>query len=97
MNKIVLEHYPVSKLPEDVRDRLQGDAPTVRLVIEDDEKSGASSSSPFAFVERENVVADNLENLLRRYREHPENFSGKVTVEEAVARIRKLRDEWDDE
>jgi hypothetical protein len=33
MNKIVLEHYPVDKLPEDVR-AVVGDARAVTLVIE---------------------------------------------------------------
>jgi hypothetical protein len=35
MNKIVLEHYPVDKLPEDLRARFFG-ATTVRLTVENE-------------------------------------------------------------
>ncbi len=96
MNRIVLEHYPVSKLPAELRDRLS-DAATVRLVIEADDGVESGPSSPFAFAESKRASSGGLDDLLERYRKNPENFSGNVTVEEAVARIRELRDEWDDE
>jgi len=43
MNKIVREHYPVDKLPEDLRELLDPSKP-VTLVIEQDD--GAPRSNP---------------------------------------------------
>lgn len=82
MNKIVREHYPVERLPEDLREGLTA-GQTVRVVIEQGDGDR---------LERWMTVEDTLE-MIRRYRaENPE----RVTTEEAVARIRELRDEWDD-
>lgn len=90
MNKIVLEHYPASKLPEDMRQGLSADA-VVKIVIEEER-----TASPFASGKS---VAEprNLADLLDERTRHPGKYSGNVTTDEAVARIRELRDEWDDE
>jgi hypothetical protein len=92
MNKIVREHYPVENLPEDLRKEFAG-FETVRIVTEDneDELTGLAA----------------VEAAERKYQKHlrelaakaPADFGahrGSVTIEEAVARIRALRDEWDD-
>jgi hypothetical protein len=76
MNRIVREHYPVSKLPEELREGLEPGA-SVTVTVEEERK-------PFS-----------RDELLESFREARKNARG-VTVEEAVARIRELRDEWDD-
>ncbi|MBP1851715.1 hypothetical protein [Rhizobium halophytocola] len=83
MNRIVREHYPVDRLPADLREGLAEHA-TVRIEIE---VEAATKEAP----EKLLTVQDTLE-MIRKYRaEHPE----RVTAEESVARIRELRDEWD--
>ncbi|MEI5667618.1 hypothetical protein WBO78_21905 [Bosea sp. CCNWLW174] len=78
MNKIVREHYPVEKLPEDLRIAV-GTATSVRLTIETPETSTDSCTR----------------SALRRARELVRSGQIKrVTSQEAVDRIRKLRDEW---
>jgi len=77
MNKIVLEHYPASKLPEDLRGNMSPDA-SVTIVIEE-----------------ESPLSGSREAVLKLIRDAQARSRG-VTAEEAVARIRKLRDEWDD-
>jgi hypothetical protein len=88
MNTIVREHYPVEKLPEDLREGL-GASPTVRVILEtqesETEKSGTSARRPFT-----------LEESLDAVRNFRAKDTPGVTMEEAVARIRALRDEWDD-
>lgn len=79
MNKIVLEHYPLSKLPADIQDAVGGDG-SVRVTVEKEFLKPLSA---------EEVVA-----RLRAEKSDP-NFKG-TTMEEAVARIRSLRDEWED-
>jgi hypothetical protein len=79
MNKIVIEHYPVSKLPADIQQAV-GDLHSVTLTLEGDQAS--------------TISADELVQQLRREKADP-NFKG-TTMEEAVARVRALRDEWDD-
>lgn len=93
MNRVVREHYPVSKLPEDLREQFPG-AETVRIVVEDPTDTEAEKgfwSVPLAGIKPrtpEQVLAD-----FERIRSL--NLSS-VTAEDAVARIRALRDEWDD-
>ncbi|UOK69332.1 hypothetical protein [Ancylobacter polymorphus] len=77
MNKIVREHYPVEKLPEDLREGLE--ATHVRVTVVPEEKSGTFRKKPLTYADI-------------RARVKPTG----VTVEEAVRRIRELRDEWDD-
>lgn len=83
MNKIVRDHYPVEKLPADLREGL-GDSATVKIVIE---AEAEPSSEPKKLL----TIEETLE-MIRRYKElgYP-----SVSSEEAVARIRELRDEWD--
>jgi len=88
MNKIVREHYPVENLPADLREGLT-DGSTVRVVVE---VEGGVTSESGTEPKRLMSVQDTLE-MIRRYREsNPE----RADIEEAVARIRELRDEWDD-
>lgn len=100
MNKIVREHYPVSKLPEDIREELKG-VETVNIVIDTpDETSGipALQSAERAYqAYLATLQPMNLKELLADKARNPEKYRGSVTPEEAVARIRELRDEWDDD
>lgn len=79
MNKIVVEHYPVEKLPEDLRVGL-APAGSVRVTVESDPPVPMTAAEVVATMKRRLADRDNA----------------GVTVEEAVARIRALRDEWDD-
>ena len=78
MNKVVLEHYPASKLPNELRGGIALGA-SVRVTIEEESQ-------------RKPMTRD---ELLRSLREARAKAKG-VTIEEAVARVRELRDEWDD-
>ena len=89
MNRIVREHYPVEKLPEDLREGLPtGRTVTVTLVEEEEAASEA-------------ITMDEIDAILRnakpmtlveiRARLHPKGLEPN----EAVDRIRALRDEWD--
>jgi hypothetical protein len=78
MNKVVRDHYPVSKLPEDLREEV-GDVQSVRLILE---PIDPPESSLTEIIER-----------ARRLR--AEGKIQPVTTEDAVARVRALRDEWD--
>lgn len=86
MNKIVREHYPVEKLPADLRAEVEGlDTVTVTIDAEPEQHAGESRQDKVSWPE-----------LLERLRAL--RASGEiepVTSEEAVARIRALRDEWD--
>jgi hypothetical protein len=78
MNRIVKEHYPAERLPEDLREGLGADT-LVRVSIEVEAKP----------VRR---TRDLVETIMRS------KADGKwpLAVDDPVARIRKLRDEWDD-
>ena len=78
MNKIVREHYPVEKLPEDLRAAIGG-AISVHLTI-------VSDSSPTTTCTQ--AALDRARDLVRR------GQVKRVTSHDAVDRIRKLRDEW---
>ncbi len=95
MNKVVLEHYPASRLPDDIRGDLPKEA-LVRVVVEAEEKSSTDSRSPFASLSPKSAQSANLKALLRDRRSHPDRYAGNATTEEIVARIRELRNEWDD-
>jgi hypothetical protein len=80
MNKIIREHYPASKLPDDLRGAVPPQA-TVRVTVETEDAPSRKS----------------LRQIMRDIEEA--RRSGKwpaTTTEEGVARIRALRDEWDD-
>ncbi len=78
MNKIVLEHYPASKLPDELRRGLAMEA-SVRITVEEERPPP--------------VFGDEFKRQLMEVRK---NLKHHVTLEEAVARVRELRDEWDD-
>jgi hypothetical protein len=85
MNKIVRENYPVANLPEDLREGFAADE-TVRVVIEMENDNGIAGS------QRKPMTGKEAAEAIRRYK-----ALGRPSVspEEAVARIRELRDEWD--
>jgi hypothetical protein len=78
MNKIVREHYPVERLPEDLQAEL-GLARTVTLVIE-------AEDDPSRDAERKAAIAELIELRSKL----------KPSANDSVARVRELRDEWDD-
>lgn len=78
MNKIVLEHYPASKLPNDLRGDIAPEA-SVKITVEEEPVRKPMTR----------------EELLKSFRGVRAGAKG-VTLEEAVARVRELRDEWDD-
>lgn len=79
MNKIVLEHYPAAKLPDDLRRGIPAKA-SVKVTIEEEPRRTASA-----------------EEMFQQWKHVRNNLRRKVSIEEAVSRIRELRDEWDDE
>lgn len=79
MNKIVLEHYPASKLPEELREGIAASA-SVKITVEEEQAA------------RPPMTRDEFLDSLREARRDAPG----VTLEEAVTRIRELRDEWDD-
>lgn len=78
MNRIVREHYPVSKLPEELRQGLEPNG-SVTVTVEEEARKAPSA-----------------DEMRKQFLEVRKSLKHKVTVEEAVARIRELRDEWDD-
>ncbi len=91
MNKIVFEHYPASKLPDDLRQEIDASA-TVKIVIEEEpQESRKWPGFPPEEPRKPMTIEETLE-MIRRYR-----ALGRPSVspEEAVARRRELRDEWD--
>jgi len=89
MNKIVKENYPVSKLPEDLREGLKPDE-EVRITIETESTSELASRFPevAALLRRpERVLTLDEIFALRR----PVYSS----VEEIDEHVRTMRDEWD--
>jgi hypothetical protein len=97
MNKIVREHYPVSKLPDDLRQGLDGSG-TVKVVSEEENTKGpVFTYSGFSELSKIQLAPMNLEEALENVRRSRGKDSGSVTMEEAVGRIRALRDEWEDE
>jgi hypothetical protein len=82
MNKIVVEHYPASKLPVELREGIDPDGRITVTVAEEETRA--------ARVMTLEEIFDEVTRLKQEGRIKP------VTLEEAVARIRTLRDEWDD-
>jgi hypothetical protein len=91
MNKIVREHYPAANLPEDLREGLEKDA-KVRVVVEV-ETPTADSRSAFEIAMSAKPI--NPEDIMEIRRRILADGRPPVSMEEAVARIRELRDEWD--
>jgi hypothetical protein len=98
MNKIVLEHYPVSMLPDDLRDRFPENA-KVRMVIEEEMQAQTGMDNPYPgfdnlpVLKRQPMTIDETLAAIRRIRAEGRP---SATAGEAVARVRALRDEWDD-
>lgn len=89
MNKIVREHYPVEKLPEDLRPLVQGaNEVTIVMTIEDEGNDDNNVPAPLSTAD---AVA-----LMRQMQREAASEGRSVSTEEAVRRIRELRDEWDD-
>ena len=86
MNKIVREHYPVEKLPEDLR-ALVPDADYVTVEVTE-EPLGEDLSTPLSAAE--------AVQIMRAMQRHVAARGESVTEAEAVSRVRELRDEWDD-
>lgn len=84
MNKIVREHYPVSQLPEELRNELHG-VREVRVTIEVTEEAVAEAADAASGVSTRPF--SRFRHLAR------DNFK---SVEEVVAHVRALRDEWDE-
>lgn len=82
MNKIIRENYPAAKLPDDLREGLDPGA-FVRVVVESRESRAEPTRS----------VAE-LKKLIDELKSQPD-FK-PIAADEAVQRIRDLRDEWDD-
>lgn len=87
MNKIVREHYPVEKLPEDLRGNFP-DGTSVTIEIVDEAELDEDAPKPLSV---EEAVA-----VMRRMQQRNAERGTSVTEEEAVRRIRELRNEWDD-
>lgn len=98
MNRVVREHYPVSKLPRELREGLDEGA-MVRIVVEVedtprlDDADALSGFAALADAPRRSLSAEEAVSAMAEYRK---NNTRRVTAEQAVARIRELRDEWDD-
>jgi len=91
MNKIVREHYPVERLPEDLREHFPGaETVTVELTTDNDkmDDDDADVAQPLS--------ANEAVALMRQMQKENAARGINVTTEEAVRRIRELRDEWDD-
>lgn len=105
MNKIVLEHYPVDKLPDDLRSAVPGHA-HVRVTLD---VSGEATSAPSPVRGLGSILQDvagmpgsDLSTAERNAaRARIARWAGAardetMTTEKAVARIRSLREEGED-
>ena len=80
MNKIVKKHYPVEKLPVELREGLpQGAMVSVTVETED-----------------EAARVFDVEAFQKDLARIQAKLGGAVTLEEAAERVRSLRDEWED-
>ncbi|OJF93624.1 hypothetical protein [Pararhizobium antarcticum] len=100
MNKIVRDHYPVSQLPDDLRTGFDKDA-TVRIVIEEqgpqEPNGNADGLAPSFFEYRKPGAPIKAADLLESIRIFKASRPPSTDEQEAVRRIRDLRDEWDEE
>lgn len=79
MNKAITEHFPASKLPDEVRQDIDPElSVTVTVLIEDDARTPPT--------------IEQLRDML----DAAQRIAVGVSTDEAVARIRAFRDEWDD-
>jgi hypothetical protein len=92
MNKIVRERYPVANLPEDLRAEFEGlDTVTVSIQAE------AITGRDFWPISLDQMSPRNPAEIPADIQRIRHSGLPGVTPEEAVKRIRELRDEWDDE
>jgi len=96
MNKIVREHYPVSKLPEDLRNEFDG-FETVKIVGDPKEQARSDRDKEFWSTPISELKPRSREQIKADFESYLAEGHPNVTPAEAVARIRALRDEWDDE
>lgn len=85
MNRIIKEHYPAAKLPEDLREGLD---PTQEVRVTVEVAQSKEDAGPAWAQEPHRVLSLDEIFALRR----PPYRSG----EEIDAEIRRQRDEWDD-
>lgn len=100
MNKIVREHYPAAKLPDDLRAGIDPARQVTVTVVEEDAEPGASILQKLLKDVRDADAGErrySVEEMRKRVEElHAKGLIQPTSVDEAVARIRALRDEWDD-
>lgn len=77
MNKTIHEHYPASKLPDELREGIDPSRHVTVTVVEEAQRPSR-------------------EKLVQLLEEARQRSVEDVSTEEAVRRIRDLRDEWDD-
>jgi hypothetical protein len=98
MNKITREHYPVAKLPEELRKEFEG-VETVTLVSDQEENETGRAPGENPYHDYDEMMAGikpmTWAELYADMQANPAKYDRGVTVEEAVARVRELRDEWD--
>lgn len=90
MNKIVREHYPASKLPEDLREGIPEGAEVV-VTVEIREPRTYPGFPP----EPERKPKTAKETWGDTLRAHKESSDFREATDDPVERIRALRDEWD--
>jgi hypothetical protein len=84
MNKIIINHYPVAKLPRDMRQGLNSDA-AVKIIIEQEQDAPQIKRM---------TAAETIAMLDKKPSDKPPT---EAEWDEAVSRVRALRDEWEDE
>ncbi len=90
MNRIVKEHYPASKLPEDLREGL---APGVEVTVTVEVFDGPRTHDrDVSFVDALLRRPEHILTLEEMFAMRQPTFK---TVEEIDEHIRHLRDEWD--
>ena len=92
MNKIVRDHYPVDKLPEDLREGFPAHT-TVRVILETVAPVSVPGLPSSLVDETPLSLQEALESIQRFKATHRPDRS----PDEAVEQIRKLRDEWEGE
>lgn len=91
MNRIVRDHYPASRLPEDLREGIpEGAEVSVTVEVRNVRIYPGFPPEP----ERKPMSAREHWTSVKAYQASPEF---KPATDDPVQRIRALRDEWDDE
>jgi hypothetical protein len=80
MGRVELKHYPASKLPAELRGAI-GLESIVSILVEEEAEA---TQKPLTGKD------------LKQFIETSQRNNKGVSIEEAVRRIRELRDEWDD-